>query len=151
MLPSPDPKPGVIIIQESPPAATQSVDVTPLATEIFERTNQERVRHGLKELTYGYELQNAADVRAYECSVKFSHTRPDGRSCHSVVEELDYYVTGENLILADKQIASAEVMLAEWMASEGHRANILLPDFTELAVGVCEKDGVVYVAQIFLG
>jgi len=38
-----------------------------------------------------------------------------------------------------------------WMNSKSHRDNILLKDFTEMAIGVYEKDGVVYATQIFLG
>lgn len=122
-----------------------------LSREIFDLTNQIRAKNGLGELTYADDLQDAADVRAYECSITFSHTRPDGSSCHSIVEEMDYYVTGENLIKVDRPIAVPEIIMSEWMTSEGHRANILLPEFTKLAVGVYEKNGVVYAAQIFMG
>ena len=122
-----------------------------LSREIFSLTNQVRAKNGLGELTYADDLQDAADVRAYECSITFSHTRPDGSSCHSIVEEMDYYVTGENLIKVDRPIAVPDIIMSEWMTSEGHRANILLPEFTKLAVGVYEKNGVVYAAQIFMG
>ena len=121
-----------------------------LAEEIFLLTNQERSSRGLKELSYAYGLQEAADTRARECSVLFSHTRPDGTSCHDIVEA-DYYVTGENLIMADMPIASAENLMAEWMGSEGHRYNILLKDFTSMAVGTYRSSGVVYAVQIFIG
>ncbi len=123
----------------------------PLPTDVFRLTNQMRTSNGLDELAYAYELQEAADARAFESSVRFSHTRPNGKPCQSVVESYDYYVTGENLLLIDAPLAVPEVMVSEWMASEGHRANILLPEFTRLAVGIYEKNGVVYAAQIFMG
>lgn len=132
---------------------TESVvtaNVSSLGKQIFDLTNKERTAQGLKELSYAYDLQSAADTRAREASTLFSHTRPDGTSCHDIVTK-DYYVTGENLIMADKPIATAENLVAEWMNSEGHRHNILLGEYTELAVGVYEKDGVVYACQIFLG
>lgn len=131
--------------------ADPSANIDPLAFEIFECTNKVRMQNGFGKLTYAYELQEAADTRAYECSIQFSHTRPNGTSCHSIVEDFDYYVTGENLIMLDKSIALPEVIVSEWMLSEGHRHNILLSEFTELAVGVYEKDGVVYAVQIFMG
>jgi uncharacterized protein YkwD len=53
--------------------------------------------------------------------------------------------------MADKEIATAENMMKTWMNSEGHRANILLKDFTEMAIGIYEKDNIVYATQIFLG
>ena len=125
--------------------------VHPLAAELFDLTNKVRADAGLNTLTYAYEIQEQADARAYECSVQFSHTRPNGKSCHSVVEQIDYTVTGENLLRADAPLAVPEVMMSEWMLSEGHRANIMLPEFTKLAVGIYEKKGVVYATQIFLG
>lgn len=121
-----------------------------LADEIFTLTNKVRADNGLGRLTYADDLQGQADIRAKECSVKFSHTRPDGSDCHSIIHK-DYYVAGENLIMADKPIATPERLMDEWMHSAGHRANILLPEFTEMAVGTYEKDGVVYAVQIFLG
>ena len=97
------------------------------------------------------ELQNAADIRARECAEQFSHTRPDGTSCFTVVEEIDYGVVGENLIKADNPIATAKALVNSWMNSEGHRANILNADFTETAIGIYINDGVTYGAQIFMG
>lgn len=129
----------------------QGISQNPLITEIFSLINAERKDNGLNELTYNAELQEAANIRAKETSEMFSHTRPDGSSCHSIVENFDYFVTGENLILADKQIATASRMVEEWMNSEGHKHNILLKDFTSTAIGVTEKAGQVFVAQIFLG
>ena len=48
--------------------------------------------------------------------------------------------------MADKEIATAENLVEAWMNSEGHRANILLKDFTGMAIGIYEKDSVVYAA-----
>ena len=129
----------------------QGISQNSLIADIFSRVNAERKDNGLNELTYNAELQESANVRSAEASELFSHTRPNGKSCHSVVENFDYIVTGENLILADKQIATAKRMVEEWMNSEGHRHNILLKDFTSTAIGVTEKNGQVFVAQIFLG
>ena len=129
----------------------QGISQNSLIADIFSRVNAERKDNGLNELTYNAELQESANVRSAEASELFSHTRPNGKSCHSVVENFDYIVTGENLILADKQIATASRMVEEWMNSEGHRHNILLKDFTSTAIGVTEKNGQVFVAQIFLG
>ena len=121
-----------------------------LAEEIFLLTNKERVAGGLKELGYAYDLQDVADTRAMEASVQFSHTRPNGQSCHDMITK-DCKVTGENLILADKPIATAANLVAEWMNSPGHRYNIMLPDYTGMAVGIFEYNGVLYAAQIFIG
>ena len=122
-----------------------------LIDQIFALTNKERKNHELKELEYNKDLQTAADLRARECAENFSHTRPDGSSCHTVVSDMDYEVTGENLVKADTPVASAANLMEAWMDSEGHRANILLPEFTSMAVGTYEKNGTTYAVQIFLG
>lgn len=127
-----------------------NIDHEKLAQEIFRLVNEARKKNGVPVLTYNKEIQDAADLRAKEASESFSHTRPDGSSCHDVIE-LEYYATGENLLMADKEIATAENMMNSWMNSESHRANILLEDFTEMAVGIYEKDDIVYATQIFLG
>lgn len=141
------------------PTNKEDVDTTPAAPstktelidEIFKLVNEERTKAGLEELHYNFELQNAADIRARECAEQFSHTRPDGTSCFTVVDEIDYNVVGENLIKADNPIATAQALVNSWMNSEGHRVNILNPDFTETAIGVYINDGVTYSAQIFMG
>ena len=127
-----------------------NIDHEQLIKDIFELVNQEREKNNVPALTYNKEIQDAADLRAKEASESFSHTRPDGSSCHDVIK-LEYYATGENLLMADKEIATAENMMKTWMNSESHRANILLKDFTEMAIGIYEKDNIVYATQIFLG
>ena len=139
------------VIQETPQAKeTTPICVHPLAAEIFALTNQVRMQNGVHRLDYANELQEAADTRAYECSIQFSHTRPNGSSCHDIVT-VDYWVTGENLLLVDKAIAYPEVMMSEWMNSPDHRENILLSDFERLAVGIYETQDVIYACQIFIG
>jgi uncharacterized protein YkwD len=122
-----------------------------LAEQIFILTNNERAKEDLEELEYNEKLQDAADTRAKECAERFSHTRPNGTSCHTVVADLDYKVTGENLVKADKPIATAQTLVQAWMDSEAHRDNILLKDFTSMAIGVYETDDMVYAVQIFMG
>lgn len=127
-----------------------NIDHEQLIKDIFELVNQEREKNNVPALTYNKEIQEAADIRAEEAAELFSHTRPDGSSCHDIIE-LEYYATGENLIKADKEVATAQNLMNSWMNSKSHRDNILLKDFTEMAIGVYEKDGIVYATQIFLG
>ena len=121
-----------------------------LAEEIYNLVNEERSKKGLSSLAYNFKLQKAADLRAKEASEKFSHTRPNGTSCYTVFPE-DYSVAGENLIMSDKQIATGHVLMNTWMDSQGHRDNILKDDYTSIAIGIYEKDGIVYASQLFLG
>lgn len=130
--------------------ATDPNSLDYIAEEIYFLTNKERVAQGLKELGYAYDLQEAADTRAKESATLFSHTRPNGEPCSSVITK-DYYVTGENLIWADRPIATPKNLVSAWMNSEGHRSNILLPEFTQMAIGMYETNGVIYAVQLFIG
>jgi uncharacterized protein YkwD len=42
-------------------------------------------------------------------------------------------------------------MVDTWMNSPSHRNNILLPSFTQMAVGIYVYNGITYVSTIFLG
>lgn len=111
--------------------------------EVIAKVNQIRVANGLNSLRYDASLEGAADVRANETTVRFSHTRPDGSDWYTVNPDLMY---GENL--ADGYTTADEVVNA-WMASPGHKANILKPDFTTMGIGIVNRNGKNYWAQIF--
>ena len=46
--------------------------------------NEERVSNGLEPLSIDSDLQRAAQVRANEASVSYSHQRPDGSEYYTV-------------------------------------------------------------------
>lgn len=116
--------------------------------EVLSLVNKYRNQNGLASLTLDSSLCNAADIRAKEIKTSFSHTRPNGTSCFSVLSELgiSYGGAGENI--AYGQSTPEEVMTA-WMNSDGHRANILGSSFTKLGVGVYSSGGTLYWAQMF--
>ena len=111
--------------------------------EVISKVNQIRVANGLNSLRYDASLEGAADVRANESTVRFSHTRPDGSDWYTVNPDLMY---GENL--ADGY-TTADAVVNAWMASPEHNANILKPDFTTVAVSSVVKNGKTYWAQEF--
>ena len=117
---------------------------------IAEAINSRRREAGLPELSLGQRLSAITSVRAYESSVTFSHTRPDGRDCFSVLGDYGkgYGHAGENLLQCSDGYSAAD-MVELWMGSAGHRANILDPEVTNLGVGVYRSCGMVYVATIF--
>lgn len=118
------------------------------ASEILRLVNNERTSKGLKALTLDLKISSAADIRAKEIVSVFSHTRPDGRSCFTVLSDngISYGGAGENI--AYGQNSPSEVMTA-WMNSEGHRANILNSSFTKLGVGTYSSGGTMYWVQLF--
>lgn len=120
-----------------------------LAMQVLSLVNSERAKYGLRALTYDAHLSRAADIRAVEIKSLFSHTRPDGRSCFTALDEVGYSYrkAGENIAYGQE---SAEEVMNAWMNSEGHRANIL-GDYTFIGIGVYEKGGVIYWSQFFAG
>ena len=105
--------------------------------EVLSLVNQERVRNGLEKLTWGDTCADAAETRAEELVRLYSHTRPDGTSWSTACDTPDdnaRYVEGENLVVGSSAV-SPETTVTAWMNSEDHRANILNPEYTKLAVG----------------
>ena len=108
-----------------------SSDVSEFVQQVLNLVNIERRKAGVSPLKLSRYLNDAAAIRAEEITQVFSHTRPDGSSCFTVLDK-NYYNVGENI--AEGQSTPEEVMNS-WMNSPGHRANILKPEFTELGVG----------------
>lgn len=103
--------------------------------EVFRLINEERAANGLDPVQYATPIQGFADIRADELIISFSHTRPDGRSCFTVFDDHDslgFFAGGENVAIGH---SSPEEVMEGWMNSEGHRANILNPNFNYVIVG----------------
>ena len=117
--------------------------------KVIELVNSERSAQRRTSLKSDDTLNMIAEQRAKEIAVKFSHTRPDGSKCSSLLEEngiVNVYA-GENI--ASGHSSAAEVMKT-WMNSEGHRKNILNENYTRIGVGVYEaSDGRIYWVQVF--
>ena len=107
--------------------------------EILKLTNKERLARGLSSYSTFAALQDAADVRDHELPALYSHTRPDGSTFYTVLEQnnLDFSSAGENI--AAGQSTPKDVVDA-WMNSTGHRANILDANFAHMGTGLIGKD-----------
>ena len=105
---------------------------------------------GLGELSYDYTLERIAMLRAAEISKSFSHTRPNGQSCFSLMEDLDYMALGENIAAGYPTMAS---VFKGWQetdqpyAGQGHRRNMLSERFTCIGIACFEVNGVRYWVQ----
>lgn len=118
--------------------------------QVIALVNKYRVQNGLSELVYDEKLSLAASKRAKEQEMVFSHTRPDGTSCFTVLSEygVSYRGAGENIAMGQ---TSADEVMTDWMNSEGHRANILNANFTKIGVGLYKgQNGRYYWAQMFI-
>ena len=127
-----------VIKKDADDASNQSLH--DVARQVLALVNEERRKVGVAPLTLSAELQSAAAIRAEEITRKYSHTRPDGTKCSTVIPN-GKYTMGENIAAGNN--TSAKVV-KQWMNSPGHRANILRSDYTELGVGYVYKENSQY-------
>ncbi len=119
------------------------------AAEVVRLVNAERAKEGLSALKVDSAVQAAAQVRAKETVTSFSHTRPNGSSCFTALQEAGVSYTGAGENIAYGQKTPAEVVNA-WMNSPGHRANIMNGSFTTIGVGCYKSGNTYYWSQFFI-
>lgn len=100
------------------------------AKKAFQLQNKKRREAGIKELLWNQNLYNDGKIRAKEIGEKFSHTRPNGQSCFTVVSG-HYKTLGENIADGYKTPSS---VVQGWYNSQGHKENILNSNFTSGAI-----------------
>ncbi len=110
-----------------------------LQSRIIAETNLQRQENGnLLALKENIKLDGAASAKANDMFSKqyFEHVSPSGVDPGKLVQGFgyDYIVEGENLILGN--FSSEKEVVDDWMASPGHRANILNNRYTEIGVAI---------------
>ncbi len=131
---------GVAAMALALPAARPTVAAAATAAskerQILQCVNRERTTRGLPKLRRSTPLTRAARFHARQMRAKrfFDHRDPAGRG---PLERVRRYTTrfttvGENIAAGH---ASAAATCRQWMASPGHRANILRPQYRALGVG----------------
>lgn len=113
-----------------------------LAWEVLELLNAEREKEGLDKLKMDSGLLEAAMLRAAECSLYYSHTRPDGTECFTASDKM----SGENIAVGHK---TAKEVMNSWMNSEGHRKNILNSRYRSVGIGCFYINGTYRWVQCF--
>lgn len=121
---------------------------TDLINEVYEITNNYRSLVGVPSLTLDSSLVEAANIRAKELSDSFSHTRPNGSSCFTVLSELgiSYGTAGENIAIG---YSSSQSVMEGWRSSSGHYQNIISSKFKKIGIGVNIINNQYYWVQIF--
>jgi len=127
-------------LQQSTKAAPKKANALDAAGVVAE-TNSQREQNGdLPPLTEEAVLDDIATLRISDMFAQqyFAHIGPQGESAVSVASSVGYsYIAlGENLALGN--YAGDAGVVAAWMASPGHRANILDSHYTEIGVAVRE-------------
>ena len=110
-----------------------------MQSKIISETNLQRQENGdLPALKENTDLDETASAKAADIfkNQYFEHVSPSGVDPGKLVESYgyDYIVEGENLILGN--FSSEKEVVADWMASPGHRANILNNRYTEIGVAI---------------
>ena len=116
---------------------------TQLRTSLLTRLNQVRARHGLGGLEIDQGLDEAATAHSDEMLVDgyFGHLSSDGAPFWERIERFypppsaGSWRVGENLLWIPARSAPARV-ISLWMASRGHRENILSPTWRQIGIGV---------------
>ena len=105
-------------------------------TKAVEFTNIERVKYNLPPLKLSAALCKSAQEHADDMynNNYFSHTSQDGRTMSDRIEKYcsSYMYKGENIAMG---YGSPEAVVEGWMNSDGHKANILNTNYTEIGIG----------------
>lgn len=125
-------------------------DTSGYVDEVIRLVNVERAKYNLSPLVKSEKLCEAALARTNEIVQQFSHTRPNGTDCFTILGEynISFKTVGENI--AAGQPSPADVVEL-WMDSQGHRENILNEQFGHIGVGFLngQKDYGQYWVQLF--
>ena len=124
-------------------AAAAPQDAADVTARVLELTNAERQKAGLAPLAASAQLANAAQTYSQVLAATgcFEHTCgpvPNFGDRDAQAGYTGWTAIGENIAAG---YPSPEAVVAGWMASPGHRANILSPKYTELGVGVVTGAG----------
>ncbi len=107
--------------------------------EVLTLANAYRAEHGLPAVALHRELSAAAQLYAERMAQSgfFDHQAPEGDSFGDRIGQAGYVwkTCGENIAMG--QLSAQEVM-AGWINSESHRANLLNPAYTEIGLGYAE-------------
>jgi uncharacterized protein YkwD len=155
--PPPAPEPVVeappVVVTPRPKPAPPARSLESIVDSIFILTNRERVRADLTPLRRNAQLARAAQLQAEQMAAagKLSHQVPDSRypTLTSRLRLVGYVwrSVGENVA---EGYTSGAALMAGWMTSAPHRANVLSAKFTETGVGLARsKSGRTYHAQVF--
>ena len=117
-------------------AVLPGMELTPEERALLELMNAERARLGLDSLELDPKLVDLARKKSKDLADHdvFSHDSPTYGSPRDMLKasNVKFVFMGENLAGG----SSAGETLSMWMASQGHRDNILNPAFTHAGVGV---------------
>lgn len=135
------------------PEQKPSTDFSSYQQQVLDLVNAERAKRGISALTLDSSLSSVATKKSQDMIDKnyFDHTSPTYGSPFDMMKQfgISYRTAGENIAKGQK---TPQEVVAAWMNSEGHRKNILNPNFTNLGVGIAkDSNKTTYWTQMFIG
>jgi uncharacterized protein YkwD len=109
--------------------------------------NVQRARHGLRALRANAALARSAAGHSEDMVSEnyFDHVSPAGVTPLQRIKASAYlprrsvYLVGENIAVGTMQLATPAAIVACWMKSSHHRANILSRDFRDSGIGIAAQ------------
>ncbi len=107
--------------------------------------NRKRAENGEGPLLANAQLEQAAEGHAQELIADdyFAHVSPSGETPVDRIRDTGYipsasdgYVIGENLAWGTYQLSTPQAIVAAWIASPGHLANILEAQYRETGIAI---------------
>ena len=107
--------------------------------------NRERAQNGVAPLKPNAQLEQAAEGHCSELIADdyFAHVAPSGETPVDRIRDTGYipspddgYVIGENLAWGTYELSTPKAIVAAWIASPEHLANILEAQYVETGIGV---------------
>lgn len=129
---------------------TLSSSVQSYEQEVARLVNVERAKAGLAPLTLNWELSRVARYKSQDMKDNryFAHNSPTYGTPFQMIRSfgLSYRTAGENIAMG---YATPDAVMNGWMNSNGHRANILNANYTQIGVGYVAEGN--YWTQQFIG
>jgi uncharacterized protein YkwD len=109
-------------------------------TGLLRAVNATRTAHGLRPLSLDAALTRAARAHSVEMlrGDYFAHGNFQARM---IAFHVRGAFAGENLAWGSGSFAAPSAVIAEWLRSPEHRANLLRPSFARIGIGVVTTTG----------
>src|SRR5690554_1124097 len=145
---APSPKPSQLPSPQPTGNPSTAYQLSSDEQRMVNLVNSERQKAGLAPFKVDLDLSRVARIKSQDMRDNnyFSHTSPTYGSPFDMMRSfgISYRTAGENIALH----GSVESAHNGLMNSDGHRANILSPNFTHIGIGIVDGR---YYTQMFIG
>lgn len=124
--------------------AATAEDLPRVTEALFCLHNEERAANGLPAMRWSTLLAQSAAQHSGDMVARgyFGHDTPEGKTPTDRMRDVGYIVEGhrwgaaENVAFGNAESGTARSIFGRWLASSGHRANILADEFVDVGFGI---------------